>query len=168
MNDGIGGKTFLGLFLISFTTLLVEVLLTRVFDFLLWPNLSFLVISCALFGLSLGGLFDLLSSSRRSAPPARPIWLPAALFAACTWALPLWLNAIPFSFTRVPTEPARQLAWFLLIYLALLAPFFFAGLSIAETAEALNVSHATIEREWNFARAWLRRELQPTDNEELL
>lgn len=36
---------------------------------------------------------------------------------------------------------------------------FFGGLSIEETAEALQTSHATIEREWSFARAWLRREL---------
>jgi RNA polymerase sigma factor (TIGR02999 family) len=36
---------------------------------------------------------------------------------------------------------------------------FFGGLTIEETAEALQVSHATVEREWNFARAWLRREL---------
>jgi hypothetical protein len=34
-----------------------------------------------------------------------------------------------------------------------------AGLTIDETAEALQLSHATIEREWNFARTWLRREL---------
>ena len=38
---------------------------------------------------------------------------------------------------------------------------YMAGFTIEETAEVLNVSHATIEREWNFARAWLRRELQP-------
>jgi RNA polymerase sigma factor (TIGR02999 family) len=38
---------------------------------------------------------------------------------------------------------------------------FFAGLTIEETAEVVGVSHATIEREWNFARAWLRRTLQP-------
>jgi len=37
---------------------------------------------------------------------------------------------------------------------------YMAGFTIEETAEVLNVSHATIEREWNFARAWLRRELQ--------
>jgi RNA polymerase sigma factor (TIGR02999 family) len=37
---------------------------------------------------------------------------------------------------------------------------FMAGLTIEETADALNVSHGTIEREWNFARAWLRRELR--------
>ena len=36
---------------------------------------------------------------------------------------------------------------------------FFGGLSIAETAEVLGISHATAERNWNFARAWLRREL---------
>ena len=38
---------------------------------------------------------------------------------------------------------------------------YMAGFTIEETAEVLNVSHATIEREWNFARTWLRRELQP-------
>ena len=38
---------------------------------------------------------------------------------------------------------------------------YMAGFTIEETAEVLNVSHATIEREWNFARAWLRRELKP-------
>lgn len=36
---------------------------------------------------------------------------------------------------------------------------FFAGLGIHETAEALGVSHATIERDWALARAWLRRAL---------
>jgi|SRR5262245_11988525 len=37
---------------------------------------------------------------------------------------------------------------------------FFGGLSIPETAEALGLSHATVERNWNFARAWLRNELK--------
>jgi RNA polymerase sigma factor (TIGR02999 family) len=37
---------------------------------------------------------------------------------------------------------------------------FMAGLTIEETAETLKISHATVEREWNFARAWLRRELR--------
>ena len=36
---------------------------------------------------------------------------------------------------------------------------FFAGLTIEETAEVLGVSHATVERDWKLARAWLRREL---------
>ena len=36
---------------------------------------------------------------------------------------------------------------------------FFGGLSIEETAVALNVSAATVKREWASARAWLYREL---------
>ena len=36
---------------------------------------------------------------------------------------------------------------------------FFAGLSIEETAEVLGISHATVERDWKMARAWLRRQL---------
>lgn len=37
---------------------------------------------------------------------------------------------------------------------------FFGGLSIEETAEVLGVGHATVEREWKSARAWLRRRLE--------
>jgi RNA polymerase sigma-70 factor, ECF subfamily len=37
---------------------------------------------------------------------------------------------------------------------------FFGGLSIEETAEVLNIGHATVERDWKFARAWLRRKLE--------
>lgn len=36
---------------------------------------------------------------------------------------------------------------------------FFGGLTIEETAEVVGISHATVEREWKMARAWLRREL---------
>jgi RNA polymerase sigma factor (TIGR02999 family) len=37
---------------------------------------------------------------------------------------------------------------------------FFAGLSIEETAEVLGIGHATVERDWKMARAWLRRKLE--------
>jgi len=38
---------------------------------------------------------------------------------------------------------------------------FFGGLTVSETAEALDVSPATVKRGWNLARAWLYRELSP-------
>ena len=38
---------------------------------------------------------------------------------------------------------------------------FFGGMSVEETADALNVSPATVKRDWAIARAWLNRELQP-------
>jgi len=36
---------------------------------------------------------------------------------------------------------------------------FFGGLTIDETAQVMSLSHATTERYWSFARAWLQREL---------
>ncbi len=36
---------------------------------------------------------------------------------------------------------------------------YFAGLTIAETADAMHLSPATIKREWTIARAWLFRAL---------
>jgi RNA polymerase sigma factor (TIGR02999 family) len=39
---------------------------------------------------------------------------------------------------------------------------FFGGLSLEETAEALDVSVATVRRDWTLARAWLYSELKKT------
>jgi RNA polymerase sigma factor (TIGR02999 family) len=36
---------------------------------------------------------------------------------------------------------------------------FYGGLTIDETAAAMNISAATVSREWTMARAWLRRAL---------
>jgi RNA polymerase sigma-70 factor, ECF subfamily len=37
---------------------------------------------------------------------------------------------------------------------------YFGGLSVQETAQIMNVSPATIKRDWEVAKAWLLRELQ--------
>jgi RNA polymerase sigma factor (TIGR02999 family) len=37
---------------------------------------------------------------------------------------------------------------------------FFGGLTVEETAEAMNISPATVKRHWTVARAWLARELE--------
>jgi RNA polymerase sigma-70 factor, ECF subfamily len=41
---------------------------------------------------------------------------------------------------------------------------FFGGLTIKETAEVMGISHATVEREWRTAKAFLKRELTRTRN----
>lgn len=41
---------------------------------------------------------------------------------------------------------------------------FFGGLTIQETAEVMQISHATVEREWRTARAFLKRELTRSGN----
>ncbi len=42
---------------------------------------------------------------------------------------------------------------------------FFGGLSIEETAKALNVAEITVIRDWNFSKSWLHRELSNTQTE---
>jgi RNA polymerase sigma-70 factor (ECF subfamily) len=41
---------------------------------------------------------------------------------------------------------------------------FFAGLKEREAAELLDVSQATVKRDWEFARAWLSKRLAPSDH----
>jgi RNA polymerase sigma factor (TIGR02999 family) len=38
----------------------------------------------------------------------------------------------------------------------------FAGLTLEETAEVLAISSKSVQRTWTAARAWLRKEMQPT------
>jgi RNA polymerase sigma factor (TIGR02999 family) len=39
---------------------------------------------------------------------------------------------------------------------------FFAGMTIEETADALEISPATVKRDWTWAKAWLHQQLSPT------
>jgi DNA-directed RNA polymerase specialized sigma24 family protein len=42
---------------------------------------------------------------------------------------------------------------------------FFAGLTVPEVAEALELSLATVERHWTYARTWLYAKLGDQDQE---
>ena len=125
------GRTYAGLFLISLTALVVELLLTRIFDVILTGNLAFMIISCAIFGLGLGGLYATLVPCAPGEKPTPSLATTTVLFAVTVWALPLLLNLIPFSFDQVGRHTLFQLGCFLLLYLVLLAPFFFAGLCVS-------------------------------------
>jgi RNA polymerase sigma factor (TIGR02999 family) len=59
--------------------------------------------------------------------------------------------ALDDALTRLAAQDARKARVVELRY--------FVGLSIEETARALDSSPATVKREWTTARAWLRREL---------
>src|SRR4051812_23705102 len=120
-------RTYVAVFLLALVSLTTEILLTRIFDVLLWHNLSFTVISCAVFGLALGGLRDVVAPPSSTALESASLHRLALAFGASIWAIPLLLNAIPFSADLASQQPAAQLGWFLLLYLVLLAPFFFMG-----------------------------------------
>lgn len=40
---------------------------------------------------------------------------------------------------------------------------YFGGLTVEECAQSLDVSPATVKREWSMARAWLKGEMKRDD-----
>jgi hypothetical protein len=120
-----------GVFFVALVTLMVELLLIRVFDVILVRNLGYMVISCALFAFGLAGVYATLRPVTEVATVDRRLaWLGFALAAACAVQLPL-LNLNPFDLRLAAEAPARQMVWFGLIYLTVSLPFFFAGLILA-------------------------------------
>jgi len=62
------------------------------------------------------------------------------------------LNALQDALVRLEAIDKRQVA--------VVECRFFGGMSIEDTAVALNTSSATVKRQWTLARAWLYREMK--------
>ncbi len=59
-----GRLDYLGLLLTSLATLMLELLLTRIFSVTLWYHLAFIAISLAMFGMTLGAMLVYLRRKR--------------------------------------------------------------------------------------------------------
>ena len=116
-----------GILLIALATLVLELMLTRVFDVLLTPNIAYFVVTLAVFGFGLAGI----RATLRPIPVDREIgeilFTRSAAFAATTALLIPLINVLPLDYTRLGREPFLILAAFALLYVALLLPFFLAG-----------------------------------------
>jgi RNA polymerase sigma factor (TIGR02999 family) len=84
--------------------------------------------------------------------------LEAAMSASqlADWPDPDELLAVDQAIRRLEAEDARAADVVRLRY--------FAGLSVAETARALDLSERTVMREWAYAKAWLRDALAGTSD----
>jgi RNA polymerase sigma factor (TIGR02999 family) len=82
----------------------------------------------------------------------QPVALDELLKAAETDAVPIEdLLTLEAALTKLEAEDARAAAVVVLR--------FFSGLSTPEVAEQMGLSLRTVESDWTFAKAWLRREL---------
>ena len=83
---------------------------------------------------------------------AQPVVFDDLLKAANTGGVPLEdLLTLESALTRLEAEDARAAQ--------VVALRFFSGMSSPEVAEHLEVSLRTVEADWTFARAWLKREM---------
>lgn len=117
----------LGVLLIALSTLVLELMLTRVFDVTLTPNLSYFVVSLAIFSFGVAGLLATLWPL----PPERDI---RGVLVACCLGFTLAalllnpiINALPLDYHSIVKAPFTTVGAFCALYLTLLVPFGLAG-----------------------------------------
>ena len=117
----------LGVMLIALSTLALELMLMRVFDVILEGNLAYFVVTMAVFGFGLAGIY----ATVRPVPIDRDIRarlsLCSAAFAASVVLLIPLLNALPLDYRRVMKAPFVTIGAFLAMDVALLTAFFLSG-----------------------------------------
>jgi hypothetical protein len=126
---------FSAVFLIGFSTLAFEVLLTRIFSIGQWNHLSFMVISIALFGFAASGTFLSIFNTRQADSPLfasirKTTALLIVLYTSMTILAFVVLNNLPLDYFRLPVEPIQSL-YLLIAFIILALPFFFSGLAVA-------------------------------------
>jgi MFS family permease len=124
-------KYLLGIFLLSFSTLLFELSLTRVFSVTLWYHFGFLIISTALLGFGVSGvLLSLWKKFREEYELDKTLgWL--SIFLSLSIIGSFWLlQKIPFDPFSLYTDN-MQLLYMPLTYILVAIPFFFAGLALS-------------------------------------
>src|ERR1044071_7382142 len=120
-------RYYAGIFLISASTLLLEITLTRIFSVLYFHHFAFLVISTALFGFGFSGIYLIF---RKPTESNLNKWLAlfAFFFAAAALLSYKLILILPYRFTEFAN--AAQIVDLLLNYAVLAVPFFFSGLVI--------------------------------------
>lgn len=131
-------RIHLGIFLVALDTLMVELLLTRVFDVILTQSMAYMVITCAMFAFGLAGVYATLRPAVLSGDGCRAAAILSLIFAAAALLLRPALNALPFNYQLILTAPVGQAAAFAGMYLMLAIPFFCGGLILT----ILFASHA--------------------------
>jgi spermidine synthase len=116
-----------GVLLIALSTLVLEVMLTRAFDVTLTPNISYFVVTLAVFSFGLAGIFATLRPIPIDQDIRRILCTRSVGFAVTTLLLIPVINVLPLDYMHLGHYPGRTLSSFGALYLALLLPFFLAG-----------------------------------------
>lgn len=120
--------TYAGLFLTALSTLMFEILLTRIFSVTMWYHFAFMAISVAMFGMSVGAIAVYLMPRHFTYEKA-PVQLAAytllfALSVLLSFSLHLY---VPFI---IPGKLAETAFNVVITYVVIAVPFIFSGVSV--------------------------------------
>jgi len=123
-------RHYLGIFCLSFATLLLELAFTRVLAVAKWYHFGFLIISMALLGFGTSGVFLMLWTRLRESTSLDRALATLSLAFGGVVLVSYWLmQKIPFHPFSLLSDP-RQFLFMPLYYFAVAAPFFCSGLAI--------------------------------------
>ena len=117
-------RIYIGLFLISLATLMLEISLIRFFSIAQWYHFAFMVISIALFGVAASGTFLFIKKIRN------PLFCSSILFSLSTIVGFFITNNLFFDPYKAVTNFSHIFV-LLLYYIFLSMPFFFFGIIAA-------------------------------------
>lgn len=120
--------TYVGLFLTALSTLMFEILLTRIFSVTMWYHFAFMAISVAMFGMSVGAIAVYLKPKHftyENAPVHLALYtLLFALSVLLSFSLHLY---VPFI---IPGKLAETALNVVVTYIVIAVPFIFSGISV--------------------------------------
>ena len=127
-------RDYAGLFLVAMATLMLEILLTRIFSVTLWYHLAFVAVSIAMFGMTLGAVIVYLFPGLFSPERLRPaLAISSALFGLTAVASIKIHLGMPVDVTRL-NSPLTDLS---LAYAIIAVPFIFSGIAVSLAERAI-------------------------------
>lgn len=121
--------TYIGLFMVTMATLMLEILLTRIFSVTMWYHFAFMAVSIALFGMTVGAIIVYLFPTRYSEERAlHQLGLSSLLFCISTVVCFLIYRVIP----PATGDYSQVVSLLLLIatYVVIAVPFVFSGIAV--------------------------------------
>jgi len=116
-----------GVLLIALATLVLELMLTRVFDVVLVPNMSYFVVTAAVFAFGLAGIFATVRPIQAEGDISGLLFRCCVAFAVATVLQIPIANALQLDYTAIVKQPVAVVLSFMILYLTLLTPFFLGG-----------------------------------------
>src|SRR5450631_508910 len=94
-----------GVLLIALATLVLELMLTRVFDVVLVPNISYFVVTTAVFAFGLAGIYATLRPIPVEADISGVLFRCSVAFAVATVLQIPIVNALQLDYTAIVKHP---------------------------------------------------------------
>ncbi len=124
------GPRYIGVFLLSAATLMLQISYTRILSVALWHHFVWMIVSIALFGYAASGTLLSVHQKFLKSDVDRMLTISSALFSVSALISYGVLNHVPFDPSKLAWD-RLQILYVSAYYLLLSIPFFFSGLTMA-------------------------------------